>query len=175
MDEKRIVIYLGTFSKALFPGLRIGWITADSECIERITAIKRFSDLGSGNFVQSVLQEFLRRGYYDLHLKRLHRIFRRRMRLALEIMEEHFPAHISWTRPSGGYTIWVKMPVTFTESALHEFMAEYGVVVSPGVYYYPDAHRSECFRISIANSDEEQIKEGILRVGRALENMPKEV
>ena len=168
IDEQNMVIYLGTFSKALFPGLRIGWITADKECIDRITAIKRFSDLTSGNLVQIVLHEFLKKGYYDLQLKRLHRIFRKRMQKALKTMEERFPRTVSWTRPTGGYTIWVKMPKKLSEERLHEFMSKYSVIVSPGSYYFPQKMSTEYFRISIARINEEEIKEGITRLGKAL-------
>lgn len=171
IDDKNIVIYLGTFSKALFPGLRIGWITADRECINRITAIKRFSDLTSGNLVQMVLYDFLKRGYYDLHLKRLHRIFRSRMQLALKTIEKCFPQKVQWTRPSGGYTIWVKMPRKFTETELHSFLSRYRVIVSPGSYYFPQTRTSAYFRISIARMDEGEIKEGISRLGRALHRL----
>lgn len=175
IDEKNIVIYLGTFSKALFPGLRIGWITADKECIKRLTAIKRFSDLCSGNFVQKVLHEYLRRGYYDLHLKRLHRIFRRRMQVALKTIEECFPQSMSWTRPAGGYTLWVKMPKKLNESQFHEFIFNNGVVVSPGNYYFAQKNVSEYFRISIARINEKEIKEGLTRLGEALHGLSSRI
>lgn len=171
IDDKNIVIYLGTFSKALFPGLRIGWITADKEFINRITAIKRFSDLSSGNLVQIVLYDFLKKGYYDLQLKRLHRIFRKRMQVALKTMEECFPRTVEWTQPTGGYTIWVKMPKILTETQLHEFMSKYNVIISPGSYYFPEKKSSEYFRVSIARINEEEIKEGISRLGRALHRL----
>ena len=173
IDEKNIVIYLGTFSKALFPGLRIGWVTADKDCINRIAALKRFSDLTSGNFSQIVLHEFIRRGYYDLHLKRLHRIFRKRMHTALTTMEECFPRTVSWTRPTGGYTIWIKMPKKLEERQLQEYMSKHSVVVSPGSYYFSQAPLSQYIRISIASINEEEIKEGIVRLGKALHGLSK--
>lgn len=173
IDEKNIVIYLGTFSKALFPGLRIGWITADKECIERLTSIKRFSDISSSKLVQIVLYEFLKRGYYDLQLKRLHRVFRKRMQIALKTMEAEFPETVSWTQPTGGYTIWVKIPWRLKEEELHEFTSSQGVVISPGNYYFPQKKASEYFRISIAKINEEEIKEGITRLGKALHRKSK--
>ena len=173
IDEKNIVIYLGTFSKALFPGLRIGWITADKDCINRITALKRFSDLTSGNLSQMALHEFMRRGYYDIHLKRLHRIFRKRMHTALTTMEKCFPRTIHWTHPTGGYTIWIKMPKKLGERQLHEYMLKHGVVVSPGSYYFSQAPQSQYIRISIASINEEEIKEGIVRLGKALHGLSK--
>jgi DNA-binding transcriptional MocR family regulator len=173
MDGKKIVIYLGTFSKALFPGLRIGWVTADSECISRLTAIKRFSDLGSGKLVQIVLYEFLKRGYYDKQLRRMHRTFRKRMQLALQTMEASFPPSITWTRPAGGYTLWVKLPARWDQEKLSEHLKKFGVVVSPGSYYFYRNKPSAFFRLSIAKRNEEEIKEGITRLALALRNMEK--
>ena len=171
IDEKNIVIYLGTFSKALFPGLRIGWVTADKECISRLTGIKRFSDLGTGKFVQIVLAEFLKRGYYDKQLKRMHRAFRKRMQVALKIMVAVFPRTVSWTRPAGGYTMWVRYPKKMDESRLYSYLARYGVIVSPGSYYFPDMEKCEYFRLSIAKKNEEEIAEGIRRLGKALSDL----
>ncbi|MBN1273395.1 MAG: PLP-dependent aminotransferase family protein [Candidatus Aminicenantes bacterium] len=168
IDSAGLVLYLGTFSKALFPGLRIGWIAADRECIGRLTAIKRFSDLSSSSFTQAVLYKFLEKGYYEKHLRRLHRIFRRRMHLALETMERYFPACIEWTHPAGGYTIWVKMPSALDEKELYTLMSRHKVVVSPGGYYFTQKIRSPYFRLSIAKTDEKEIEEGIKRAGRAL-------
>jgi len=171
IDEKNIVIYLGTFSKVLFPGLRIGWITADKECIGRLTALKRFSDLRCENLTQTSLAYFCQQGYYDLHLRRLHRIFRNRLEVALETMKKHFPKTTSWTRPKGGYAIWVKMPRKMTPAELTEFMFKYNVKVSPGSYYFPEQSESEYFRLSIARVGAEDIREGIIRLGQALFNL----
>ncbi len=173
IDEKQTVIYLGTFSKTLFPGLRIGWVTANKECIDRLTAIKRFSDLNSGNLVQVILSEFLKRGYYDLQLRRLHRIFRKRMQVAQKTMEDSFPRSVTWTPPAGGYTIWVKIPWKMDEVCLQEHLSEFGVIVSPGSYYFPDGQGSEYFRLSIAKISEMEIKEGFTRLGNALTGLEK--
>ena len=173
IDDKNIVLYIGTFSKALFPGLRIGWLTADKECISRLTAIKRFSDLGTGKLAQAALYEFLKRGYYDIQLKRMHRTFRKRMELALELMGRTFPDNVRWLSPTGGYTIWVRMPRKFYPENLYDYMASYGVIVSPGTYYFPEWKPSEYFRISIAKINEEEIQEGLKRLGRALKNLKR--
>lgn len=174
IDEKNCVIYLGTFSKALFPGLRIGWITADRECISRLTAIKRFSDLGSSKLIQIVMAEFLNRGYYDRQLKRMHRAFRKRLQVALQTLDACFPPSVRWTRPAGGYTIWVKLRKRWDADQLQNHLGRFGVIVSPGSYYFPDTKQSEYFRLSIAKRNEQEIKEGISRLGRALHAMDKE-
>lgn len=175
MDNQGIVIYIGTFSKVLFPGIRVGWIAADKECIQRLTAIKRFSDISTNHVVQVALDQFLQMGYYDLNLRRLHRIFRRRMQVAMRAMEEHIPEDVSWTSPSGGYTIWVRLNHRVEESLLREFLMNYGVLVSPGSYYFYQGSKGEYFRISIAALNEEMIEEGIGRLGLALRDLKKRV
>ncbi len=174
IDEKNIVIYLGTFSKILFPGLRTGWITADRECIRRLTALKRVADLRCGNLTQASLAYFCQQGYYDLHLRRLHRIFRNRLEVALQTMKSHFPKTTSWTRPKGGYSIWVKMPKRLTPTRLHELMSLSKVRVSPGAYYFLQETESEYFRLSIARVGAEEIREGVKRLASALRKLDSE-
>jgi len=168
MDEHNIVIYIGTFSKALFPGLRIGWMAADRECVRRLTAIKRFADLSTGHFVQCVMNDFCRAGSYDLHLRRLHKVYRKRLAACLRAMDEQLPKNASWTRPVGGYTLWVRLPAKMTEQEMSGLMAGHGLSVSYGGYYFPDSGESEYFRLSIAKLDEDEIREGIVRLGKAL-------
>jgi DNA-binding transcriptional MocR family regulator len=168
LDEHNLVIYIGTFSKALFPGLRVGWMAADRECIRRLTAIKRFADLSTGHFVQCVMNRFCREGSYDLHLRRLHRVYRQRLAVCLRAMEASLPKNVSWTRPMGGYTLWVRLPVKMTEPEMSRHMARHGVSVSYGGYYFVDGRESEYFRLSIARLDEDEIHEGIRRLAKAL-------
>jgi len=89
MDKHQIVIYCGTFSKVLFPGVRIGWIAAERECIERLVAIRCFSDLAPNMILQAAMDEFCRNGYYDRHINRMHRTYRRRMQAAVRALREH--------------------------------------------------------------------------------------
>ena len=173
MDKKQVVIYIGTFSKVLFPGLRVGWITAHEECIERLTAIRRFEDLSTSSFTQAVLDRFCRDGYYDKHLKRLHRVFRKRMETALDAMERHFPAAVSWTRPVGGYTIWVRLRTRLSDAALGEEMRAHGVCVSPGRLFFSKRGYNDYLRISISALDESEIAAGIERLGRMLRTIAK--
>ena len=171
IDHDNLVIYIGTFSKALFPGLRIGWITADQDCIRRLLAIKRFSDLGSGNFVQAVLHTFCQMGYYELHLRRLHRIYRKRMDTALRAMGQSMPAGVSWTRPLGGYTLWIQIPRKVTEDEFRDSVYPFGVLASHGSYYFLQRGLSGYMRISIASLNEEEIQLGISRLGQALQSL----
>ena len=171
IDEHNIVIYVGTFSKILCPGVRVGWITADKGCIARLVAVKRCSDLRCSNLTQSAMYQFCKSGYYDMHIKRLHRVFRRRMEVALETIEKSFPDKASWTQPQGGYLIWVKIPKRLTGKQLSDFMAQHGIIVSPGSYYFADRDDAEYFRVSISRLGEDEIREGFSALGRVLHNL----
>lgn len=171
MDKKNICIYLGTFSKVLFPGIRIGWITAHKECIQRLVAVKRFSDLTSSYVLQAAVNEFCERGYYDLHIKRMHRIFRKRMQTAITAMQNFFPKkNVSWKEPSGGYLIWIKIKnINKDEAELTQIFEKNGVMVSPGRYYFPHSTNDKYFRLSIAMLNEKEISEGIKRIAQAIQ------
>jgi len=172
MDRNSQVLYLGTFSKVLFPGIRIGWILAEKECIERLTAIRRFCDLSSNTLTQSALNHFCRRGYYELHIKRMHRIFRKRMQTAFNALAHYMPQNVSWTKPEGGYTIWLQLPREYQDkNQLLEVLNKHGVNASPGEYYFAKLHPKKYLRLSIATLDESEILEGIIRLGRAINEL----
>ncbi len=171
MDTGHSVIYIGTFSKALFAGLRIGWIAADRALIDRLVAVRRITDLSGSQLTQRALDVFCRKGYYDRHLKRLHRAFRKRMNLALSAMSKYFPEPVTWTKPLGGYTIWVQLPRKISEDQLLHHTVRHGVRVTHGKYFFTDSLRSEHFRICIAPLNENEIASGIKRLGRALKEM----
>lgn len=175
MDKKNICIYLGTFSKVLFPGLRIGWISAEKECIQRLLAIKRFSDLTSSMILQAAINEFCVQGYYDLHIQRMHRIFRKRMQCTLLALRKYIKKeHIFWHEPSGGYLIWLhfKNP-NRNEQKLVEICEKNGVLVSPGKYYFHRPNHDPTIRLSISTLNEEEIEEGIRRFGNAINEIYK--
>jgi len=172
IDTRGVVIYLGTFSKALFSGLRIGWVTADRDCIDRLAAVKRFSDLGMSPLTQMAIERFCRLGFYDLNLKRIHRVYRRRLTVTLEEMDRRMPKNVTWTRPVGGYTLWVKLPRKIGAAELRGHLAGYGIAATPGAEFFPGGRPSEYLRLCIARPDEDEIRTGIRRLGQALAALP---
>jgi DNA-binding transcriptional MocR family regulator len=173
MDRGQVVIYLGTFSKVLFPGLRIGWIAADRTCIEHLFPIQRASILSGNLLDQAALDHFCRSGYYDLHIKRMHRVYRRRMLTALREMKACFrQKRISWTRPAGGYTIWIQLKgLSMSEADVVAHILHHGVMVLPGSTHFYGQPDGIYFRLSIAELDEAAIETGIKRLGSSLDQL----
>jgi len=173
MDENKIVIYIGTFSKVLFPGIRVGWIAAEEECIKRLRAIKRFEDLSPNNVLQAAVYEFCAQGHYDLHIRRMHRIFRKRMQAALTALDKDVPKeNIKWTVPNGGYLIWVELAVPpENEEFFRGILRKHGLYVAPGNNFFYRKGSRLCFRISISMLDEKEIDAAILGLGRAVKEL----
>jgi DNA-binding transcriptional MocR family regulator len=173
MDTYRIVIYMSSFSKVLFPGIRMGWIAADRDIIQRITALKRVTDLSSNSVIQSSLCEFLRRGYYDLHIKRMHRIYKKRMLTAIENLKLRLPEdRVLWEEPLGGYLIWLRLEgLKISEDELHSGLREEGILVSKGSRFFPKTPSDHHIRLSISRLNEDEIVEGVKRLARALRRL----
>lgn len=175
MDTHQIVIYLGTFSKVLFPGIRVGWVAAHKECIRRMTAVKKYSDLASNYLVQAALYEFCRTGHYELHLKRIHRIYRKRMQTTIRALKTYLNFKgVSWIEPTGGYLVWLTFEnAPITEEELHRLFLHSRVSIAPGRMFFPDGKETQrsSFRLSISALDEAEIDEGIKRLGEALSSV----
>jgi DNA-binding transcriptional MocR family regulator len=179
MDRNQVVIYMGTFSKVLFPGIRIGWIAAENKLIERLEAIKKFSDLSTNTLLQAALYEFCEQGHYNRHVKRMHREYRKRMHTALTGLKEHLPGfdRVSWTEPAGGYLIWMKLQDTgMDRETLKQVFIRNGVTVMPGTSFYPESSLPspdantphQYFRLSISTLNENEIREGIRRLAKTI-------
>ncbi|MCP5103961.1 MAG: PLP-dependent aminotransferase family protein [bacterium] len=170
MDRYHLVIYCGTFSKVLFPGVRIGWIAAHKECIERLTAIRRFSEISSSMILQAAMYEFCRNGFYDRHISKMHRRFRKRMQTAVRALQRYIPPQwAQWDQPGGGYLVWLKLkPASAPDFDWESLFASYDVQVTPGRYFFFSQNPDTYLRLSISTLNEEEIEEGVQRLAKAL-------
>ncbi len=175
MDKKKLVLYLGTFSKVLFPGIRIGWIAGERELINTLTYIKRVTDISSNYLAQIALEHYFSQGKYEIHLRRLHKEYRKRMQVALDCIDQLFSDEIVvFTKPIGGYLLWGKFnDRTVSEDSFIKETRKHKVAVTPGSKFYFIKPGLTCFRISIAHLNEQQISEGLQRLSNAINNIFK--
>jgi GntR family transcriptional regulator/MocR family aminotransferase len=173
MDKNQIVIYLSTFSKVLFAGGRIGWIAAEKRLIDRIARVKQFSDITSSAINHVAVNQFCEDGYYDHHVKRMHRIYRKRMHVMLDALRKYIPRkNITWTEPSGGYIVWMKLnKLNLTHKELAKLFLDNGLMVSHGDEYFETKEYGLHFRLSISSLDEQEIVEGCKRLGAVLNKL----
>jgi DNA-binding transcriptional MocR family regulator len=169
IDAKGLVLYVGTFSKIVFPGLRVGWIAAPRQAISLLTSIQHASCLAVNTLAQAAVERFCTSGELQAYLRRVHRVYRRRMQAVLDGLRRHMPAEIRWTRPSGGYTLWLTLPGRGEDERLWcNRLARAGVRAAPGSRFFGVAPARPHLRLSISCADEDQIEEGCQRLGRAL-------
>lgn len=162
LDKSGSVLYIGSLSKTLSPGLRIGWITGPQPVIERLADIKMQSDYGSSALSQQVAAEWLASGMYDRHVEELRSQLRYRRDKALSALQRHFAELASWQVPQGGFYIWMKLrnspaPRKFFDAALKE-----DILINPGNLYDPVA--TDRIRLSYAYASPEQLEKGIARL-----------
>jgi DNA-binding transcriptional MocR family regulator len=172
MDRRGVVIYLGTFSKVVFPGLRVGFVAAHPAAIARLVAVNRVGALSGNVLTQAAVARFCESGGYEEHIRRVHRAYRPRMRALLAGLAAHLPRErVHFTKPQGGYTLWltIKPRRPVSEDQAGALFQSAGVLLSPGSWYFPTPPQALGFRLSLANLSVEKIQEGCQRLGRALE------
>jgi len=174
LDRRGLVLHVGTFSKVLFPGARLGWIAAPRPCLEALTALRHTTELGPSPLLQEALEDFLRKGHFETHLARLHRKFRRRMERALSTLRRELdPTRIRFEAPSGGYLLWLECPGLPPDLDLARTLAPFGVAARSGSAFYPDPRMGRHhLRLSLSNLDESETAEGLTRLSRALRALP---
>ncbi|MBK9384978.1 MAG: PLP-dependent aminotransferase family protein [Planctomycetes bacterium] len=165
----RHVIHLGTFSKGLFPGVRVGWIHAAPALLARIAQLKRTLDLGGGTLIQAALGEFVATGAYERHLEVLRRSLAQKHAAAQEALQRHFAGRARWTAPDGGYGVWVELEESVDAPRLQRHAAREGVVYTPGELFYDTPPERTCLRLSLSRVDVERIEPGLQRLARALD------
>jgi DNA-binding transcriptional MocR family regulator len=169
MDARGGVLYIGTFSKVAFPGLRLGWIAAPREAAAHLSALERATNLGGSTLAQAAVARFCSAGSLEAYLRRVHRVYRKRMQTALRALDACLPRGTLCARPSGGYLLWLRLPGSpHSESETCARLLRAGVRVAPGRPFFGAPPAAPHARLSIACLDEAAIAEGCRRIGRVL-------
>lgn len=159
LDRFGNVIYLGSMSKSLAPGLRIGWVIGSEAVIERLADIKMQTDYGSSSLSQWALAEWLESGLYDSHLDTVRQELRRRREAVLDVLSRHFKELAVWERPAGGFYIWLKLNRKIPLQLLFDKALKRNLLLNPGYLYEEES--SANLRISYAYASPEELEAGL--------------
>ncbi len=169
LDREGVVIYLGTFSKILAPGFRLGWIVATSEVHEMLLHAKQPSDLHTGMAQQMATWQVARDGFVDTHVERIKTFYRERRDVMLRAVEEHFPGDARYTRPAGGLFVWAELPHHINTRDLLLEAIQDKVAFVPGQGFHSDHSGTNTMRLNFSNVPPDQLREGIRRLGVAIQ------
>ena len=168
MDTKGNIIFLGSFSKILMPGLRIAWMVADPVIIDKVVKLKQAVDLQSSSFGQRQTSFFIDMYDLDAHVAKIKELYKKRRDLMCDSMKEYFPEGITFTYPEGGLFTWVTLPEGMDAKELMPKVLAKNVAYVPGGPFYPHGGNANHFRLNYSNMPEERIVEGIKRLAEVL-------
>lgn len=171
MDNDGYVIYLSTFSKNVYSGLRLGWMVAHKKIINKFAAVKQIMDLHSSSLSQWIIERFITNGSLEKHLTKVCREYRLRRDVMYDALTKYAPADLIWNRPLGGYYIWCKLPDGVTASKLIPKAAERKVVFVPGTPFFAAGHGDGFIRLNFTFAALKDIPEGIKRLCAAMEEI----
>lgn len=164
-DKKGQVVYLGTFSKILCPGLRIGWICASKELIEKYLMLKSSVDLSGATILQMVVSHYLDTKDIDKHISDIVDLYKRRRDVMLDMLNKCFPADVEYNVPRGGLFIWVTLPDGKSAGELLRRAVKRKVIFMPGEAFFPDREDERSFRLNFTNMSDANIAAGMEILG----------
>ncbi|WP_083830168.1 aminotransferase-like domain-containing protein [Thermococcus zilligii] len=167
-DENGRVIYLGTFSKILAPGLRIGWVAAHPHLIRKMEIAKQSIDLCTNTLGQTIAWKYVEDGHLDEHIPRIVEFYKPRRDAMLEALEEYMPEGVTWTKPEGGMFVWVTLPEGIDTKFMLEKAVSKGVAYVPGEAFFVHRDKKNTMRLNFTYVPEEKIREGVKRLAETV-------
>ena len=173
-DEEGWVVFLGSFSKIISPGLRVGYMVGDPRILRKCTMGKQSADVHTANLNQAIVDQFLRRNLLPDHISTICRSYKAQMEAMLEELAS-FPEGTKYVRPEGGLFIWVELPEGIDCKALLDKAVERHVAYVPGTHFYAHGGHGNTFRLNFSNSTIDQIHAGMKVLREIIEDALKEV
>jgi 2-aminoadipate transaminase len=163
------VAFVGSFSKILSPGLRVGWVIGPSQLLEKLVQAKQTADLHTSSLTQTIVLELVRDGFLDVLIPKLRAVYRDRRDAMLDALQRWCPADLSWTRPEGGMFLFATLPLPYDATDLLHLALERQVAFVPGESFHLHGAGRNTFRLNYSHSSCERIEEGIRRLGTTLD------
>jgi 2-aminoadipate transaminase len=167
-DKEGWVIYLGTFSKTFCPGLRLGWVCASPEILEKYIVVKQGADLQCSTLDQRAAALFMETYDLDKHIETIKDVYRKRRTLMLESMDKYFPKEVTHTNPYGGLFTWVQLKEELDAAEILKEALKENVAYVPGGSFFPNGGHLNYFRLNYSCMTDEKIVDGVERLGKVL-------
>ena len=169
-DDEGRVVYMGTFSKVLSPGLRVGWVVADPEILKKLIIAKQSTDVCTNVLGQAIAREYMARGLMDKQIVKIREIYGRKLKVMLDGMDEFMPEGVTWMKPEGGMFLWVTLPEGLESPSLLEKTLKEKVAFVSGRAFYPDPKDGfGTLRLNFSHPEDKLITEGLRRLGAVIE------
>lgn len=170
LDGGNFVMYLGTFSKILSPGIRVGWLEAPAPVLGKVNLGKQAADLCTSSMTTYLVATYFEQANWLDYVASMTEIYRERRDVMLAALERHFPPQASWTRPEGGLFIWATLPEGIDTTDLLAKALSENVAFVPGAGAYMDGRGHSSMRLNFSGVSEDQIIEGIRRIGEVVDS-----
>jgi 2-aminoadipate transaminase len=164
-------IMLGSFSKTIVPGFRLGWIVAPKPIMEKLIVAKQAADLHTCHFTQSIIYQYLKVNDIEIHIDKIKDAYGRQCHAMLKAIKDYFPSSVKHTTPEGGMFLWAELPEKATSLDLFNLAVMENVIFVPGDPFYIGKTKTRTMRLNFSCVDEETIKIGIQRLGNVIEKL----
>lgn len=171
LDTKGLVIYLGTFSKILAPGYRLGWVNASDEILDGYNKIAQAAALQASTISQMETAKWIDMFDLDAHVAQIREVYGKRRQVMLDTMEATFPEGVKWTHPDGGLFLWVTLPEGMKSQDVYMKALEKNVAFVPGDTFFPNGGVFNCFRMNYSCMPEDKIKQGITALAETIKEL----
>lgn len=171
LDGEGRVIYLGTFSKLLSPGLRVGWIVANGELVAKLELQKQSYDACTSTFSQFIACDYMKHGYINTYIDKMRKVYREKRDAMLGALERYMPEGIEWTTPKGGFFIWLTLPGEIDAEEVFKKSVERKVAFVTGDAFLPEDYARNYIRLAYSDLDIDRIDKGIEILAGVLREM----
>ena len=168
LDTKGLVVFLGTFSKILVPGYRLGWVCASDEILSMYNFIKQGADLQTPTVTQLEVNAYIDLFDLDAHVDKIRELYRHRRDVMMQAMEEYFPKEAKFTHPDGGLFTWVELPDYINTRDMALQCLQKKVAYVPGGSFFPNGGQENCFRMNYSCMPDEKIVEGVKAIAEVI-------